>query len=306
MNCPTSKRYERMSQNYQYQPNTFNQAMEQDTVDTDTSNWMDYLFQPPNETRHETLTITSDNYLEDLMENSEEISAISGPPTQINDENDNSVHPSTMSPAVRRWGALPSFLRKLWDMLQSNNKFVKWSPDGSTIIYDKTYEHELKNYFQAQKEPMASHVRQLNMYGFKKCKTQSRNVEEFHNPDFKRDEPDRIVNIKRNAPSSSGPRPRPRQYQSGSSRKDSSKNDAQYLSNRLSQAESRQANFDARFNSIENAVQSIMQNAESVDGEMHYHRKRQMPPRSPGKVESYEPNSIIHQQGCEKIGNARF
>jgi hypothetical protein len=274
--------------------------MEQDTADTNTSNWMDYLFQPPNETRPETLTIRSDNYLEDLMENSEEIpkasSAISGPPTQINDENDNSVHSPTMSPSVRRWGALPSFLRKLWDMLQSNNKFVKWSPDGSTIIYDKTYEHELKNYFQAQKEPMASHVRQLNMYGFKKvhckCKTQSKNVEEFHNPDFKRDEPDRIVNIKRNGPPSSGPRQR--QDQSGPSRKDSSKNDAQY-SNRLSEAESQLANFDARFNSIENAVQSIMQNAESVDCDMHYHRNRRMPPRSTGKDESYEPNSIIHQ-----------
>jgi hypothetical protein len=101
----------------------------------------------------------------------------------------------------------PVFLRKTYVMLdESPSDVVGWSHDGLSFIVsnaEKFAEHIIPRYFKHKN--LASFVRQLNFYGFRKVK-HSRNtgpaddsIIEFKHPQFQKGKPELLGEIKRAA-----------------------------------------------------------------------------------------------------------
>ncbi|XP_028630188.1 heat shock factor protein 3-like isoform X2 [Grammomys surdaster] len=106
---------------------------------------------------------------------------------------------------------VPHFLTKLWLLVDDAvlDHVIRWSKDGHSfqIVNQETFAKELlPKYFKHNK--IASFVRQLNMYGFRKVialqseKTSQKNkiTFEFQHPLFKRGEACLLANIKRKVP----------------------------------------------------------------------------------------------------------
>ena len=104
---------------------------------------------------------------------------------------------------------VPAFLLKLVDLLDSPNlqDYISWSKDGkSFIIYNPTSfsKHVLPMYFKHNK--LASFIRQLNLYGFRKAVTVDSADHLFHesvvfqHPLFVKENPEFLPLIKRKIP----------------------------------------------------------------------------------------------------------
>ncbi|NXN98874.1 HSF2 protein, partial [Rhinopomastus cyanomelas] len=102
---------------------------------------------------------------------------------------------------------VPAFLSKLWALVSEgpNNQLITWSQNGQSflVLDDQTFAKEiLPKYFKHNN--MASFVRQLNMYGFRKVQVDSGFVKlerdgpvEFQHPYFKQGREDLLEHIKR-------------------------------------------------------------------------------------------------------------
>ena len=97
--------------------------------------------------------------------------------------------------------SVPSFLLKAYDIVAdcASNDIVRWTDEGDAFIItnkNKFSDKVLPIYFKHKN--LASFIRQLNIYGFKKTKYKS---EEhcFAHKDFKRDNKLLLLNMKRNA-----------------------------------------------------------------------------------------------------------
>lgn len=102
---------------------------------------------------------------------------------------------------------VPAFLSKLWKLVEDSkyNSLISWSKDGkSFIIHDQTrFSRELLPlYFKHNN--MASFIRQLNMYGFRKSTSiensglkADKDEMEFYHQYFLRGQETQLENIKR-------------------------------------------------------------------------------------------------------------
>jgi len=104
---------------------------------------------------------------------------------------------------------VPAFLAKLWKLVDDHttNEMISWSPDGTSFLihHQATFTAELLPYYYKHSN-MASFVRQLNMYGFKKVlgvdsgglKSEHQDEMEFRHPYFRRGHEFLLEKIKRN------------------------------------------------------------------------------------------------------------
>lgn len=103
---------------------------------------------------------------------------------------------------------VPAFLTKLWSLVEdgATNEFICWSQNGQSflVLDEQRFAKEiLPKYFKHNN--MASFVRQLNMYGFRKVihmdtgivKQERDGPIEFQHPFFKQEQDDLLENIKR-------------------------------------------------------------------------------------------------------------
>ncbi|NXD76672.1 HSF2 protein, partial [Halcyon senegalensis] len=108
---------------------------------------------------------------------------------------------------------VPAFLSKLWALVSEapNNQLITWSQNGQSflVLDEQTFAKEiLPKYFKHNN--MASFVRQLNMYGFRKVvhvdsgfvKLERDGPVEFQHPYFKQGREDLLEHIKRKVSSS--------------------------------------------------------------------------------------------------------
>lgn len=108
---------------------------------------------------------------------------------------------------------MPAFLSKLWTLVEEThtNEFITWSQNGQSflVLDEQRFAKEiLPKYFKHNN--MASFVRQLNMYGFRKVvhidsgivKQERDGPVEFQHPYFKQGQDDLLENIKRKVSSS--------------------------------------------------------------------------------------------------------
>ncbi|NXH14644.1 HSF2 protein, partial [Bucco capensis] len=108
---------------------------------------------------------------------------------------------------------VPAFLSKLWALVSEapHNQLITWSQNGQSfmVLDEQTFAKEiLPKYFKHNN--MASFVRQLNMYGFRKVvhldsgivKLERDGPVEFQHPYFKQGREDLLERIKRKASSS--------------------------------------------------------------------------------------------------------
>lgn len=108
---------------------------------------------------------------------------------------------------------VPAFLSKLWTLVEEThtNEFITWSQNGQSflVLDEQRFAKEiLPKYFKHNN--MASFVRQLNMYGFRKVvhiesgivKQERDGPVEFQHPHFKQGQDDLLENIKRKVSSS--------------------------------------------------------------------------------------------------------
>ncbi|XP_078606933.1 heat shock factor protein-like isoform X7 [Branchiostoma floridae x Branchiostoma japonicum] len=104
-------------------------------------------------------------------------------------------------------GAVPAFLTKLWTLVEdpSTNELIFWSTNGTSFhVYDQARfaKEVLPKFFKHNN--MASFVRQLNMYGFRKVMNvesgglkADRDDMEFSHQNFIRGKPNLLEHIKR-------------------------------------------------------------------------------------------------------------
>ncbi|CAH1270517.1 HSF1 [Branchiostoma lanceolatum] len=104
-------------------------------------------------------------------------------------------------------GAVPAFLTKLWTLVEdpSTNELIFWSTNGTSFhVYDQARfaKEVLPKFFKHNN--MASFVRQLNMYGFRKVMNvesgglkADRDDMEFSHQNFVRGKPNLLEQIKR-------------------------------------------------------------------------------------------------------------
>ncbi|CAM5100858.1 unnamed protein product [Eretmochelys imbricata] len=131
-----------------------------------------------------------------------------------------SLHPgpttTTMKqqqPAAAASAGVPAFLSKLWALLGEapSNQLITWSQNGQSflVLDEQRFAKEiLPKYFKHNN--MASFVRQLNMYGFRKVvhvdsgivKLERDGPVEFQHPYFKQGRDDLLEHIKRKVSSS--------------------------------------------------------------------------------------------------------
>uniref|UniRef100_A0A8C6KQ41 Heat shock transcription factor 2 n=1 Tax=Nothobranchius furzeri TaxID=105023 RepID=A0A8C6KQ41_NOTFU len=103
---------------------------------------------------------------------------------------------------------VPAFLSKLWTLVEDadTNEFICWSQEGSSflVLDEQRFAKEILPKFFKHNN-MASFVRQLNMYGFRKVmhidtgivKQERDGPVEFQHPYFKHGQDDLLENIKR-------------------------------------------------------------------------------------------------------------
>ncbi|KAF0023406.1 hypothetical protein F2P81_024036 [Scophthalmus maximus] len=103
---------------------------------------------------------------------------------------------------------VPGFLTKLWTLVEDadTNEFICWSQEGNSflVLDEQRFAKEiLPKLFKHNN--MASFIRQLNMYGFRKVlhmdtgivKQERDGPVEFQHPDFRHGQDDLLENIKR-------------------------------------------------------------------------------------------------------------
>uniref|UniRef100_A0A8C7JDF0 Heat shock transcription factor 2 n=1 Tax=Oncorhynchus kisutch TaxID=8019 RepID=A0A8C7JDF0_ONCKI len=103
---------------------------------------------------------------------------------------------------------VPAFLTKLWTLVEDSdtNEFICWSQEGNSflVMNEQRFAKEILPKFFKHNN-MASFVRQLNMYGFRKVmhidtgivKQERDGPVEFQHPYFKHGQDDLLENIKR-------------------------------------------------------------------------------------------------------------
>lgn len=103
---------------------------------------------------------------------------------------------------------VPAFLTKLWTLVEDSdtNEFICWSQEGNSflVLNEQRFAKEILPKFFKHNN-MASFVRQLNMYGFRKVmhidtgivKQERDGPIEFQHPYFKHGQDDLLENIKR-------------------------------------------------------------------------------------------------------------
>ncbi|XP_031437230.1 heat shock factor protein 2 isoform X2 [Clupea harengus] len=103
---------------------------------------------------------------------------------------------------------VPAFLTKLWTLVEDSdtNEFICWSQEGTSflVLDEQRFAKEILPKFFKHNN-MASFVRQLNMYGFRKVmhidtgivKQERDGPVEFQHPYFKHGQDDLLENIKR-------------------------------------------------------------------------------------------------------------
>ena len=114
-----------------------------------------------------------------------------------------------MSKNSKQKTPIPIFITKLLEMLevlpyfiqdQSANDYIKWAPDGDGFIITKITgftEHILPKYFKHQN--ISSFIRQLNMYGFTKTRTEEwENI--YINEHFQKGNKNALKKIQRKLP----------------------------------------------------------------------------------------------------------
>ncbi|XP_028997303.1 heat shock factor protein 2 [Betta splendens] len=105
-------------------------------------------------------------------------------------------------------GNVPAFLTKLWTLVEDGetNEFICWSQEGNSflVLDEQRFAKEILPKFFKHNN-MASFIRQLNMYGFRKVmhidtgivKQERDGPVEFQHPYFKQGQDDLLENIKR-------------------------------------------------------------------------------------------------------------
>ncbi|XP_041830931.1 heat shock factor protein 2 isoform X2 [Melanotaenia boesemani] len=109
---------------------------------------------------------------------------------------------------MKQNSTVPAFLTKLWTLVEDSdtNEFICWSQEGNSflVLDEQRFAKEiLPKYFKHNN--MASFIRQLNMYGFRKVmhidtgvvKQERDGPVEFQHPYFKHGQDDLLENIKR-------------------------------------------------------------------------------------------------------------
>ncbi|XP_041660822.1 heat shock factor protein 2 [Cheilinus undulatus] len=108
---------------------------------------------------------------------------------------------------------VPAFLTKLWTLVEdeNTNEFICWSQEGNSflVLDEQHFSKEILPKFFKHNN-MASFIRQLNMYGFRKVmhidtgivKQERDGPVEFQHPYFKHGQDDLLENIKRKVSSS--------------------------------------------------------------------------------------------------------
>lgn len=103
---------------------------------------------------------------------------------------------------------VPAFLTKLWTLVEDveTNEFICWSQEGNSflVLDEQRFAKEILPKFFKHNN-MASFIRQLNMYGFRKVmhmdtgivKQEKDGPVEFQHPYFKHGQDDLLENIKR-------------------------------------------------------------------------------------------------------------
>lgn len=92
------------------------------------------------------------------------------------------------------------FPEKLWSLVnESDSGAIRWGNDGTTIIIDfDRFETEIwwrkPDVFKTRS--IVSFVRQLNLYGFRKC-NRNGGIHEFRNPHFVRERKDLLKLMRR-------------------------------------------------------------------------------------------------------------
>ncbi|KAJ8275112.1 hypothetical protein COCON_G00097370 [Conger conger] len=117
---------------------------------------------------------------------------------------------------------VPAFLTKLWTLVEDTdtNEFICWSQEGNSflVLDEQRFAKEILPKFFKHNN-MASFVRQLNMYGFRKVmhidtgivKQERDGPVEFQHPFFKHGQDDLLENIKRKVSSARPEDPKIRQ-----------------------------------------------------------------------------------------------
>ncbi|XP_015214812.1 heat shock factor protein 2 isoform X2 [Lepisosteus oculatus] len=109
---------------------------------------------------------------------------------------------------MKQNSSVPAFLTKLWTLVEDpdTNEFICWSQEGNSflVLDEQRFAKEILPKFFKHNN-MASFVRQLNMYGFRKVmhmdtgivKQERDGPVEFQHPFFKHGQDDLLENIKR-------------------------------------------------------------------------------------------------------------
>ncbi|KAL0967392.1 hypothetical protein UPYG_G00251650 [Umbra pygmaea] len=109
---------------------------------------------------------------------------------------------------MKQHSSVPAFLTKLWTLVEDSdtNEFICWSQEGNSFLVmdEQRFSKEILPKFFKHNN-MASFVRQLNMYGFRKVmhidtgivKLERDGPVEFQHPYFKHGQDDLLENIKR-------------------------------------------------------------------------------------------------------------
>lgn len=95
------------------------------------------------------------------------------------------------------------FPQKLWNIVEDESESsVSWTPGGETILIDfpvfqQRFLNKRSTIFKTTN--MASFIRQLNLYGFRKVNNQTE-IHEYRHPAFKRGRPDLLKGVTRRYP----------------------------------------------------------------------------------------------------------
>lgn len=95
---------------------------------------------------------------------------------------------------------VPKFLRRLYrETSDPTNSYIRWSDDGEKVRIvskDRFIKHTLP--ILSRTKEYSAFIRQLNIYGFIKMKSEKNDdVEEYYNCFFKKDEPQLMSQIRR-------------------------------------------------------------------------------------------------------------
>ncbi|KAG8189942.1 hypothetical protein JTE90_009082 [Oedothorax gibbosus] len=114
------------------------------------------------------------------------------------------------------------FQRKLWDLVNSGkNESVRWNENGDVIVFNfplfkKEFLDPSNKFCKSNK--LASFVRQLNLYGFKKVsdsrRSRRKDIHDFQHPWFAKGREDWLKNVKRNSVPFKGEAPTKRRRRS--------------------------------------------------------------------------------------------